>query len=1327
MTFLRLFFLHVMCLSALWCIAPLRAQKAQLMLSSDFPQPAESAQFSEDGELLLMRSLGQYKLINLSAMREIPLPDVKKDVFDRLYLGQSNQLWRVGEMNREVYELSTGKKLHTIYTENFWWSSSRMKLLKNHNVVIESDFQLVEEVLGENKKRTNLEILDPIRQKVILTKDDLFDYFLEEENATILYVNSSALQYQYYDSLHYLNLIWSDSTVFHQPQLRVVGKEVFLLDDEVVVCYNIADGKVQWKKKIEFPLQSMVWTGQQSYIAGLSSDSLKWTLWDAKEEKAVFQWSAPKRIQQFSIAPNAEWIAFLLTDGSCAILDWKGNLLFNEEGDSIIQNVGDEKDNGENQLTWSPDSKWCWVQSIGWKYRIWNTERKDFKCIDWIQLNPFLENGKWSTDQFLVPIQQGKGLVQFDVKEGTSSSIVFQNFQNAIGKEQIAMSIPERTRPGSFTVTDRTTQDTVARLEESELAQVSLDPLKIVRSIEGESEVSMYYFTKHFLGKYIEGNKSLDTLFLSPLRIKDWFVTGDHFFLGITEDDKIFTFNEVDRLFHKAMDIPQEYELGKVEWNTLNQSWHLILNKEGDDPHLFLRKWCSIDRNGNCIRNVDLPRLVKSLGLIEFDWKSEKLFLGGDTIVEYSISNLHKPLNHYICPVENCNEIIWESPNHLVLCYPFQCDILDWDRKVVLDSLIDRIGTKSISDRYFRRFPKNNLWLGMTLKGRVEIYDKDSKKMDYIDDGGYWLSQSADHSLLMGVQAQQLNMIDVASRQIKYHLRIFENGDWLAYDDDYHYDGTPGAREQLYFTCGLEIIELAQLKDALYVPGLVEKIMSGQPIQYPKLSELEICGTLPLIEKVKDSLYHYTITPRKLGLKRVELYINGKRVMSKKREELKKVEEHYEWNIEEKEIEKFFVPGEENEVKVIGIVQQGNNEMQSRGVVEEVDIPETKKEHPNFYGLMVGVSDYKDDRLDLKYPTKDSKDVGKVMEAAAKKMLNTSTENHVKMYYVNSEVKGENGFTTPERAGVKKALESIAKEAKAEDVVMIFFAGHGVMEGDKDKRFTFLTAESTKENLVGISTKDLEQWMSGENGYLPNKTILIFDACNSGQATEELMAMARDDDETQRIRQVEDLKDKSGMFIMSASAANQSAYELPRYGHGLLTYSLLKTLKTSSSTLDEEKFINVQKWFLETETTMDNMTKELGIEQEAQPFGRGNIRVGELDEEIRGGIEIQQEKPMVFCANALNMETTEDDLHFKEFMNQGFSRSVEDPFHFIWGNHQQHDVEVNIIYQPVKEGYEVKVKWKRKGQTLDSMSFVDGDLQKIKEKILLETERVILQ
>jgi hydroxymethylpyrimidine pyrophosphatase-like HAD family hydrolase len=86
-----------------------------------------------------------------------------------------------------------------------------------------------------------------------------------------------------------------------------------------------------------------------------------------------------------------------------------------------------------------------------------------------------------------------------------------------------------------------------------------------------------------------------------------------------------------------------------------------------------------------------------------------------------------------------------------------------------------------------------------------------------------------------------------------------------------------------------------------------------------------------------------------LGLKRVEVYVNGKRVMMKSPEELNKKEEHYEWNIDEKEIHKFFVPGEENQVKVIGIVQQGNNEMQSRGVVEEVEPTKEEKQHPTFY------------------------------------------------------------------------------------------------------------------------------------------------------------------------------------------------------------------------------------------------------------------------------------------------------------------------------------------------------------------------------------------
>jgi hypothetical protein len=41
----------------------------------------------------------------------------------------------------------------------------------------------------------------------------------------------------------------------------------------------------------------------------------------------------------------------------------------------------------------------------------------------------------------------------------------------------------------------------------------------------------------------------------------------------------------------------------------------------------------------------------------------------------------------------------------------------------------------------------------------------------------------------------------------------------------------------------MEIVDLSLMKDALYVPGLVEKIMNGEEINYPRLSELDLCKT----------------------------------------------------------------------------------------------------------------------------------------------------------------------------------------------------------------------------------------------------------------------------------------------------------------------------------------------------------------------------------------------------------------------------------------------------------------------------------------------------
>jgi hypothetical protein len=205
---------------------------------------------------------------------------------------------------------------------------------------------------------------------------------------------------------------------------------------------------------------------------------------------------------------------------------------------------------------------------------------------------------------------------------------------------------------------------------------------------------------------------------------------------------------------------------------------------------------------------------------------------------------------------------------------------------------------------------------------------------------------------------------------------------------------------------------------------------------------------------------------------------------------------------------------------------------------------------------------------------------------------------------------------------------------------------------------------------------------------MPNKTILVYDACNSGQAAKELVsALTRDNDATERIRQVQDLGYKSGLFILSASAPDKPAYEIPRLGQGLLTYCLLRTLKNNPLMLDENAgdkgFLNVQKWFLETEREQERVLSEMGLRQKAQPYGSANIRIGLVDDEVRNGIKLLEEKPLVYCTSARD-ENEEDPLELKskvnDYLEHALARGISSEVAFVPAETAQANV-VKLIYR----------------------------------------------
>lgn len=619
----------------------------------------------------------------------------------------------------------------------------------------------------------------------------------------------------------------------------------------------------------------------------------------------------------------------------------------------------------------------------------------------------------------------------------------------------------------------------------------------------------------------------------------------------------------------------------------------------------------------------------------------------------------------------------------------------------------------------------------------VKIWESETGKLinSFSDHSGFISNaefSSDGKNILTSASDGKFILRDSQTARVLYTSLQLIDGDWLVYDEFYRYDGTEKARDYLYFVCDYEIIDLDQVKDALYVPGLVEKTMRGQDINYPEISELDICGSMPIIEEVEtdNQDFSFRIQARSSNFEFIEVYVNDKVVYTYPISKLLKQDGAYLLNIKYDEISRHFINGMKNKVEVKAIVNQAGTQIKSRGVSFKYQTTEKASGTPVLYIVMVGINTYKDKSLNLAFPATDATELGDAIERSAVKLLG---DTNVVIYNINSNVVPGSGYTTPEKDGIKNALAEIGKLASPNDIILLFFAGHGVMQGDKDKVFTLLTAETSPENQIGISTTELQSWLSfeGPHKILANKTILIFDACNSGQATKELVAMSRSQDETERIRQVEDLRDKSGFFILTASAPNQYAYEFPQYKHGLLTYCLLYVLKNNPDILDDGKFLNVQKWFLETESYLDILANEMGYQQDAQPFGTSNIRIGIIDEEVKQSINLAAEKPVVVCANVMNDDTFDDDLQLKALINNKLSeisqssglenanqRSGESAIIFS-GRETENSNKINIRYHINGDKIECQVKMLKQGEILLSTVITGSksDLNNLVSKI----------
>ena len=141
------------------------------------------------------------------------------------------------------------------------------------------------------------------------------------------------------------------------------------------------------------------------------------------------------------------------------------------------------------------------------------------------------------------------------------------------------------------------------------------------------------------------------------------------------------------------------------------------------------------------------------------------------------------------------------------------------------------------------------------------------------------------------------------------------------------------------------------------------------------------------------------------------------------------------------------------------------------------------------------------------------------------------------------------------KAKIIEALNQVAADAKADDSVLLFYAGHGYLLDDVNMGYWIPVDASVKTAQGWISNSDISKLLAA----IPaRQLILVSDSCYSGSLTrEQKVTQGR---ELNR----EDILRQRSVLVLS-SGADEPVSDEGKEGHSIFAWNLIRTLQATGS------------------------------------------------------------------------------------------------------------------------------------------------------------------
>jgi hypothetical protein len=361
------------------------------------------------------------------------------------------------------------------------------------------------------------------------------------------------------------------------------------------------------------------------------------------------------------------------------------------------------------------------------------------------------------------------------------------------------------------------------------------------------------------------------------------------------------------------------------------------------------------------------------------------------------------------------------------------------------------------------------------------------------------------------------------------------------------------------------------------------------------------------------------------------------------------------------------VPGQHNEVRIVAWNAESNVHSRSEildyspssGVSAKGLTPEETSEtaegkyQADLYAIVAGISNYSNQQFHLNFSSLDAERIAKALQLAGDRLFGCG---HVHIFLFSSSGQApaavscaigssnaadQVSWAAPTKANIQQAFVA-AETARPQDVLVVYFSGHGVAFRDT---YAYPTADantidpndfsgdSQLLSQTAITSDELADWVN--HGIPATHEVMILDTCAAGAAAVKL-TQTRDVPSDQR-RALDRLKDNTGFHLLMGSAADAVSYEANSYGEGLLTYALLEGMKGAA--LKNDVDVDVTKLFDYAADRVPHLAIGIGGIQQPRSFdrlGASNFAIGELNRDDRARIPLAVPKPVILAPLLIN-------------------------------------------------------------------------------------------